>query len=101
MPLICQKCGHSNPWDIVPAPLEAGDGTAASKRAALAALKVEKARFKICLHLMSALDKQQKELETQLKAVVYPILSLPVEITVRIFVECLPANRRKSMSSRE
>ncbi|KAJ7223603.1 hypothetical protein GGX14DRAFT_387913 [Mycena pura] len=44
---------------------------------------------------MSAPDKQ-KELETQLKAVVYPILSLPVELTARIFVECLPANFRRA-----
>ncbi|KAJ7195121.1 hypothetical protein GGX14DRAFT_306876, partial [Mycena pura] len=61
-------------------------------------LKVEKARFET---YMSALAEQQKALETQLEAVVYPILSLPVEITARIFVECLPANRRKNVSSRQ
>ncbi|KAJ7208572.1 hypothetical protein GGX14DRAFT_633386 [Mycena pura] len=83
------------PWDTIPASntwLEAGDGTTASPQSRKSTIRN--------LYSMSALAEQQKELETQLKAVMYPILSLPVEITARIFVECLPADRRKSMSSR-
>ncbi|KAJ7192344.1 hypothetical protein GGX14DRAFT_300193, partial [Mycena pura] len=65
-------------------------------------LEVEKARFETySMHYMSALAKQQTELEMQLKGAVYSILTLPVEITARIFVECLPAgNHCKGLSSR-
>ncbi|KAJ6450632.1 hypothetical protein C8R45DRAFT_848908 [Mycena sanguinolenta] len=60
-------------------------------RAALADIQAEIARFKTQSTLyISALEKEQEEIEAKLRAVVYPVLSLPGEITSRIFVECLP-----------
>ncbi|KAJ6448442.1 hypothetical protein C8R45DRAFT_1224673 [Mycena sanguinolenta] len=93
MPLVCQKCGHSNGWDSVlvqrtPVP---DISASASNRAALAEIQAERRRFKTFSALyLSALEKQGNEVKANLDTVVYPILSLPAEITSRIFVECLP-----------
>ncbi|KAJ6533307.1 hypothetical protein DFH09DRAFT_875947, partial [Mycena vulgaris] len=43
---------------------------------------------------MKALEKQKRGLETSLSLMVYPVLTLPIEITSRIFVHCLPADGR-------
>ncbi|KAJ6450626.1 hypothetical protein C8R45DRAFT_117542 [Mycena sanguinolenta] len=100
MSLVCQKCGHSSNWDTaqihIPraSALPSPDGFAApSHRTALAEIKVEIARFKTYSeHYISALVKRQEEIEAKLRTIVYPVLSLPTEITSRIFVECLPDN---------
>ncbi|KAJ6448443.1 hypothetical protein C8R45DRAFT_160754 [Mycena sanguinolenta] len=100
MSLVCQKCGHSSKWDTAPVPiprasvLPSPDGFAApNNRTALAEIQVEIARFKTYSeHYISALVKQQEEIEAKLRAIVYPVLSLPTEIISRIFIECLPDN---------
>ncbi|KAJ7610582.1 hypothetical protein DFH06DRAFT_1246126 [Mycena polygramma] len=43
--------------------------------------------FKLRQH---ALNTKQHELETKLSLIVYPVLTLPPEITARFFVACLP-----------
>ncbi|KAJ6450678.1 hypothetical protein C8R45DRAFT_848855 [Mycena sanguinolenta] len=95
MPLVCQKCGHSDNWDAVPAPKSSTvlDLGASGQRAALAEIQAEIARFKTySARYISVLEKQQHDLESKLEAIVFPVLSLPAEITSRIFVECLPDN---------
>ncbi|KAJ6448477.1 hypothetical protein C8R45DRAFT_848892 [Mycena sanguinolenta] len=96
MPLRCQKCGHSNAWDTNSVPTASTSSApdvfeAESHRAALAEIQAEIARFKTyAACYISALEKQQEELDARLTSIVYPILSLPAEITSSIFVECLP-----------
>ncbi|KAJ7111699.1 hypothetical protein C8R44DRAFT_677317 [Mycena epipterygia] len=41
---------------------------------------------------LAVLETQQRELEMKLSLVIYPVLSLPTEITSRIFVACLPSD---------
>lgn len=41
-----------------------------------------------------ALETQQRELEMKLSLVVYPVLTLPMEILAHIFVGCLPRHGR-------
>ncbi|KAJ7083803.1 hypothetical protein C8R44DRAFT_573405, partial [Mycena epipterygia] len=41
---------------------------------------------------LAVLETQQRALEMELSCVVYPVLTLPIEITSRIFVECLPSD---------
>ncbi|KAF7337311.1 F-box domain-containing protein [Mycena sanguinolenta] len=104
MPLRCQKCPHSNIWDIdsvttafttlAPDHLEAE-----GHRAALAEIQAEITQFKtFSAHYVSALEKRQEEVAARLNSIVYPILSLPTEITSRIFVECLPDDGAPSYS---
>ncbi|KAJ6451762.1 hypothetical protein C8R45DRAFT_883213 [Mycena sanguinolenta] len=101
--LLCEKCGHTNAWDTVSVPqdtiLDTEPATVASHRALLAEVDAEIAQFKaFTTRCISALEQRKKNVERQLHAVVYPILSLPTEITVRIFVECLPDNGRRRLS---
>ncbi|KAF7349642.1 F-box domain-containing protein [Mycena sanguinolenta] len=103
MPLVCEKCGHNNTWatssvsqDTI---LATGTTTATSDRAALAEIEIEMARFKsYSTSYISALEGHKKAVELRLQAVVYPILSLPMEITARIFVECLPEDGHRRSS---
>ncbi|KAJ6448490.1 hypothetical protein C8R45DRAFT_1046137 [Mycena sanguinolenta] len=93
MPLVCQKCGLSNNWDTTPIPKSStilAPDVAFGQRAALAEIQAEIARFKTySARYMFALEKQEEEVEARLKEIAYPVLSLPAEITSRIFVECL------------
>ncbi|KAJ6450663.1 hypothetical protein C8R45DRAFT_1127673 [Mycena sanguinolenta] len=91
MPLVCQKCGHSNDWDTVLIPKSSVLAPDAfGQRVALAEIQAEIARFKTySARYIFALEKQEEEVEARLKEIAYPILSLPPEITSRIFVECL------------
>ncbi|KAJ7111723.1 hypothetical protein C8R44DRAFT_583083, partial [Mycena epipterygia] len=41
---------------------------------------------------LAVLKTQQRELETELSLVIYPVLSLPTEIASHIFVACLPSD---------
>ncbi|KAJ6447443.1 hypothetical protein C8R45DRAFT_1043139 [Mycena sanguinolenta] len=98
MPLVCQTCGHSNNWDTAPMPksstMLAPD--VFGQRAALAEIEAEIARFKTySARYIFALEKQKEEVEARLKEIVYPILSLPAEITSQIFVECLEGIRQR------
>ncbi|KAJ7189500.1 hypothetical protein GGX14DRAFT_484948 [Mycena pura] len=44
------------------------------------------------------LEKEREELEKDLSLVVYPVLTLPVEISSRIFLHCLPSHGRVTPS---
>ncbi|KAJ7476390.1 hypothetical protein B0H11DRAFT_2032149 [Mycena galericulata] len=46
------------------------------------------------------LEAQERWLDTQLDLIVYPVLTLPSEITSQIFVHCLPAHGRVRPSPR-
>ncbi|KAJ7724873.1 hypothetical protein B0H16DRAFT_1384676 [Mycena metata] len=51
-------------------------------------------------HLSLSISRQKlrlDDLQTQLDSIVYPVLTLPVEITSKIFVECLPHKREKGV----
>ncbi|KAJ6480447.1 hypothetical protein C8R45DRAFT_1216144 [Mycena sanguinolenta] len=91
---VCEECGHSASWDDDSVPrnsmifARADLASSAALRTGSADIEAEMVRFRAFSALyMSALVNQQKEFQTRL---VYPILSLPTEITCRIFVECLP-----------
>ncbi|KAF8207493.1 hypothetical protein K438DRAFT_364894 [Mycena galopus ATCC 62051] len=60
----------------------------AEQRAILAKVKSEIGR---CKDELEALEEKQREVEESLSLVVYPILTVPNEITSRIFVACLPS----------
>ncbi|KAJ6447392.1 hypothetical protein C8R45DRAFT_117879 [Mycena sanguinolenta] len=91
MPLVCHKCGNSS-WDTVPPQSSVVPALdIPGHRAALVEIQAKIARFKtFSTCYISVLQKQQHELEAELGAVVYPVLSLPPEIISRIFVQCLP-----------
>ncbi|KAJ7175238.1 hypothetical protein C8R43DRAFT_872969, partial [Mycena crocata] len=61
------------------------------KRVALAKVKSKIDRYRMVLY---ALETEQRVLESSLDILVYPVLTLPVEITSQIFLECLPQNGR-------
>ncbi|KAJ7778607.1 hypothetical protein DFH07DRAFT_795311 [Mycena maculata] len=61
------------------------------QRAALVDIKSQLIRYKDSIEV---LEKQQHELEASLSLVIYPVLTLPIEITSRIFILCLPAHGR-------
>ncbi|KAF8212718.1 hypothetical protein K438DRAFT_1928004 [Mycena galopus ATCC 62051] len=95
MPLVCHRCGHRTDWDTVQTPkslpIPAQDAPAASQRAALADVEKEIARFEnYSAFYTSVLMNHRDEVQGRLKAIAYPVLSLPPEITSAIFVECLP-----------
>ncbi|KAF8127806.1 hypothetical protein K438DRAFT_1789704 [Mycena galopus ATCC 62051] len=95
MPLLCHGCGHTLDWGNISPPdvptIAAYETSPASHRAALAGIENEIERFKsFAGRYISKLLDQRKDLETRLESVVYPVLSLPLEITSSIFVECLP-----------
>ncbi|KAJ6448473.1 hypothetical protein C8R45DRAFT_848856 [Mycena sanguinolenta] len=94
MPSVCHKCGHSSNWDTVPPqPSVVPAPDIAGHRAALVEIQAEIVRFKtFSTCYISALEEQQNGIEAKLRAIVFPVLSLPVEITSRIFIECLPDN---------
>ncbi|KAJ7111378.1 hypothetical protein C8R44DRAFT_583899, partial [Mycena epipterygia] len=50
---------------------------------------------------VEVLEAEQQELESDLAVVVYPVLTLPNEITSRIFVQCLPTHGRVRPSPRK
>ncbi|KAJ6496233.1 hypothetical protein C8R45DRAFT_1094486 [Mycena sanguinolenta] len=94
MSLICLACGHrtsdSHPEDLGGTAPDT-HAFAASDRTALEEIELEIARLenRSTLH-KSALVERRNEIQARLAAVVYPVLSLPTEITSHIFVECLP-----------
>ncbi|KAJ6482722.1 hypothetical protein C8R45DRAFT_762502, partial [Mycena sanguinolenta] len=47
---------------------------------------------------VASLEKKQAKLEANLSRVIYPVLTLPFDITSYIFVHCLPAHGRVTPS---
>ncbi|KAJ7642585.1 hypothetical protein DFH06DRAFT_1333973 [Mycena polygramma] len=92
MSIICEQCGHRN-GDAPSTALSGflGSSSPPQLRAALEAVGQGILRQQMYL---SGLEKQRGALELKLAQIVYPVLSLPPEITAHIFVECLPAHGR-------
>jgi hypothetical protein len=95
MPLVCQKCSHESDWDGTitlqnTKALPPSDAPPASQRLALIDIEAEIARFRTyAARYVFNLEIQRTEVEARLDAVVYPIISIPPEITSLIFVEYL------------
>ncbi|KAJ7192010.1 hypothetical protein GGX14DRAFT_380463 [Mycena pura] len=95
MAIVCEKCGNGGTTSIDSIPESRGRDTSADQRAALAKLEVEIVQFKTYAEgQISALEEKRRVILECLNAVVYPILTLPPEITSRIFVHCLPDHGR-------
>ncbi|KAJ7663141.1 hypothetical protein DFH06DRAFT_1189445 [Mycena polygramma] len=99
---ICEKCGHQSPslgatGRTVPqlSPLPSSQLSVQNRRVALADVKSQIALYK---KRIEDLEKDQSELETSLSLVVYPVHTLPFDVTSRIFVHCLPSHGRVSAS---
>ncbi|KAJ7718598.1 hypothetical protein DFH07DRAFT_933541 [Mycena maculata] len=90
----CRNCGHQD-WEYLGQKCSPLDSSTGAQRAALADIKSQIIHYKTHIE---ALETQQQELEGSLSLVVYPVLSLPFEVTSRIFVHCLPAHGRVSPS---
>ncbi|KAJ7633452.1 hypothetical protein DFH06DRAFT_1222845 [Mycena polygramma] len=86
---ICTNCGHQ-PLQFLP--LEAGLSLESypSVRKQRAALAETRCRIALYKKHITMLEKKQDELEAGLSLVTYPVLKLPVEITSRVFLCCLP-----------
>ncbi|KAJ6487102.1 hypothetical protein C8R47DRAFT_1320722 [Mycena vitilis] len=95
MSIICERCGHRN--GEAPSPASAGLSSPLSSsstpqlRADLQSVNSEILRHQTYI---SELKAKRGTLELELAEKVYPVLSLPPEITSRIFVQCLPAHGR-------
>ncbi|KAJ7148046.1 hypothetical protein C8R43DRAFT_1236955 [Mycena crocata] len=63
------------------------DAADPEQRTALDGIKSKIDQYRRMVYL---LEREQRELESGLALVVYPVLTLPIEITARIFVDCLP-----------
>ncbi|KAJ7236198.1 hypothetical protein C8J57DRAFT_1728343 [Mycena rebaudengoi] len=87
---VCSNCGHQA-VELSSPTLHEGHLSTRERRAALA-----KVRARILLHEIhiDALKKEEAELRAGLALVTYPVLTLPVEITSHIFLDCLPSHRR-------
>ncbi|KAJ7628882.1 hypothetical protein FB45DRAFT_919432 [Roridomyces roridus] len=70
--MVCPRCGHST---------EGKDLTREQLRTRIAQLNA----------LIASLDTERRQLEAQSDAIVYPVLSLPPELTSLIFIHCLPS----------
>ncbi|KAJ7149202.1 hypothetical protein C8R43DRAFT_504812 [Mycena crocata] len=88
----CKSCGNqteaSTPNSSV---LFSTDSRAGAHRRRLEDLEVQILRFQAQI---DALRGERAELKEKLAGIVFPILTLPNEITSEIFVQCLPANGR-------
>ncbi|KAJ7501017.1 hypothetical protein B0H11DRAFT_2189018 [Mycena galericulata] len=84
MSIICEDCGHLN-W--CHARFSAGNPSA--QRAELADIQ----------HQLEVLKTRERDLQDALAAVVYPVLTLPPEITSHIFLKCLPFHGRVQPSA--
>ncbi|KAJ6541308.1 hypothetical protein B0H10DRAFT_1398523, partial [Mycena sp. CBHHK59/15] len=84
MSVICEDCGHLN-WYHARFPA----GTPSAQRAELAGIQ----------HQLEVLKTRERDLEAALAFVVYPVLTLPPEITSHIFLNCLPFHGRVQPSA--
>ncbi|KAJ7611875.1 hypothetical protein DFH06DRAFT_1371713 [Mycena polygramma] len=103
MAIICTHCGHLNLTSSLDSLTRNGvhsrlDLPASNLRAYVADIRAEISRHKNDLQLLEAKERQ---LESALARVVYPVLTLPTEIVSMIFVHCLPAHGRVRPSPRK
>ncbi|KAJ7451521.1 hypothetical protein B0H11DRAFT_1877212 [Mycena galericulata] len=97
MTASCPSCAYRNLeklWSNKSPPFsEVSPGvrqrSVAEQRVTLTEIKSKIVR---CKNELDALEKEQQEVEDGLALVVYPILTLPNEITSRIFIDCLPTD---------
>ncbi|KAJ7192006.1 hypothetical protein GGX14DRAFT_528535 [Mycena pura] len=97
MATVCENCGHRNGGtNSIDSITELrGHDASADQRAALANLEVELVQFKTYAEgHISALEEKRQAILDCLNGVVYPVLTLPPEITSRIFIHCLPDHGR-------
>ncbi|KAJ7236194.1 hypothetical protein C8J57DRAFT_1479291 [Mycena rebaudengoi] len=85
---VCRNCGNQELEPLSPT-LHEGHLSTRERRAALAKVKAQ-----ILLHEkhIDALKKEEAELKASLALVIYPVLTLPVEIPSSIFLYCLPSH---------
>ncbi|KAJ7444048.1 hypothetical protein FB451DRAFT_1568526 [Mycena latifolia] len=94
--------GHPNSWCAFHPPPTPTSGqphlSPPEQRAALAKIKSQIMGYKTDIERLEKdierLEKEGKAFEATLSLVVYPVLTLPIEITSRIFVHCLPTHGR-------
>ncbi|KAJ7449210.1 hypothetical protein FB451DRAFT_1287835 [Mycena latifolia] len=91
-------CGHNNleQPDQGSTPSHHSHISSWEQRAALEAITSQIIRYKTKI---VSLERQQGEFRASLSLLVYPVLTLPTEITSRIFVQCLPTDGRVRPSS--
>ncbi|KAJ7208356.1 hypothetical protein GGX14DRAFT_634097 [Mycena pura] len=103
MAIVCENSKHRNggTTSIDSITELRGHDTSADQRAALAKLEAEIVQFKTYAegHL-AALEEKRRSILHCLDGVVYPILTLPTEITSKIFMQCLPDHGRVRPSPR-
>ncbi|KAJ7208316.1 hypothetical protein GGX14DRAFT_454361 [Mycena pura] len=93
----CKRCGHQ---EISTNDFLETRGTV-DQRTTLARLDAEILRFRAYAEeCITALEQQRRAVSDGLTRVVYPVLTLPNEITSRIFVHCLPDHGRVRPSPR-
>ncbi|KAJ7445096.1 hypothetical protein FB451DRAFT_1568225 [Mycena latifolia] len=95
---ICRKCEHQNSEQLrFPRPdtSHRPNLSPQEQRAALTRIKSQILRYQTEIE---ALEGQEQALEDSLSLIVYPVLTLPIEITSRILVHCLPTHGRVSPS---
>ncbi|KAJ7117254.1 hypothetical protein C8R43DRAFT_1242194 [Mycena crocata] len=104
MTTTCEKCGHRTSPEpdiaLVSLPYNArySNSSIPEQRAALAGIKSKIDQYRRMVYL---LEREQGELEASLSLVVYPVLTLPIEIIARIFVDCLPEPGHRKPSPSE
>ncbi|KAJ7615617.1 hypothetical protein DFH06DRAFT_1108031 [Mycena polygramma] len=92
---ICERCGHRSGDAPSLAPTTLSSSLSSSSPSELRA-DLQSVNLEILRHqtYISELKAKRGTLEIKLAEIVYPVLSLPPEITARIFVECLPVHGR-------
>ncbi|KAJ7149200.1 hypothetical protein C8R43DRAFT_925102 [Mycena crocata] len=95
MPSICKSCscqtGIPKPDSTSELTVSVAADSPAAHRRRLEDVGVQILRLQAQI---DALERERGELQRKLATVVYPILTLPTEITSEIFVQCLPLDRR-------
>ncbi|KAJ7664576.1 hypothetical protein DFH06DRAFT_1127986 [Mycena polygramma] len=101
--ITSNHCGHLN----LPPPLDLPSRNGANSRlnlptstlrAYVADIRSEILRYR---RDVAVLEAKERELESQLALVIYPVLTLPTEIISLIFVHCLPDHGRVRPSPRK
>ncbi|KAJ7101967.1 hypothetical protein C8R44DRAFT_887751 [Mycena epipterygia] len=94
---ICENCGHQNSENLRLSRSRSSRAhdqqilSPAGQRNALAKIQSKIARYKAYLE---GLEQEESALEASFALLVYPVLTLPAEITSQIFVNCLPTHGR-------